>query len=140
MVEPPIHMTKFIKEILGFIIFIAIVGGGLLVFRNVYHGQQGEAILPVMPEVLDARSEALKKYFLANPKPQHIEITNLSKRFEKDVQNFKKLKIPQDKASTFYISIQFFTDESDANAPLVAQIRFIEVKSGNTIKEESINL
>ena len=87
-----------------------------------------------------SKTETLKKYLLSIDKPQRIEIINLSQRFENDVNQIKKIKISQDKKSNFYLSIQFFTDESDEKAPLIAQIRFIEIQSGNTIKEDSLSL
>ncbi len=86
------------------------------------------------------KSVVLKKYLVGHKKPQRIEIFNYTKKYEADVSELKKLKIPQDPNSDFYATIQFFTDESDSEAPLIAQIRFIDIKTNNTIKEESLNL
>jgi hypothetical protein len=135
-------MTKLIKEIVRFAIFLAFVVGALLVARQYLGGSKdSQKNGPHTEEVsLDQKSATLKSYLLGIKKPQRIEFTNLSQRYEKQIQSFKQLKIPQDKNSDFYISIQFFTDEGDNTAPLVAQIRFIDIKSGNTTKEESINL
>lgn len=132
-------MKKTIKEIFRFIIFIAFVCGFLLLGRH-YLGEPATKASAPETTSLDQKAENLKKYLLSAQKPQRIEFTNLSKRFEEDIQNFKNIKIPQDKNSDFYLSIQFFTDEDDKTAPLVAQIRYIDIKSGNTTKEESINL
>ena len=82
----------------------------------------------------------LKKYLLAYQKPQRIELTGLSDRYARDIKELKKLKISQDPNSDFYITIQLFTDETDKSAPLIAQIRFVDLKTGNSRKEESINL
>ena len=130
-------MKKFILEAVKLVVVICFTIGAFLTFKSFYkHRQNGLG----PQEALDRKSETLKNYLVANDKPQRIEITNLSTRFEKDVQLIKKMKITQDKNSGFYISIQFFTDENDLKAPLIAQIRFVEIKSGNTIKEESLNL
>lgn len=135
-------MTKLIKELIRFIIFLAFVGGGFLVYRSYERSQQKNQVAQKSgrEENLDSKSQMLKKYLTSGEKPLRIEVTNLSKRFEQEVENFKKMKIPQDKNSNFYLAIQFFTDESDSTAPLIAQVRYIDVKSGNTLKEESINL
>lgn len=132
-------MTKIIKEIVRFIVFLAFICGILFVGQY-YLGQPAKKSQTSDIASSDQKSENLKKYLLNAGKPQRIEFTNLSKRFEEDIQNFKNIKIPQDKNSDFYLSIQFFTDEDDKTAPLVAQIRYIDIKSGNTTKEESINL
>ena len=134
-------MTKFIKEFLRFAIFLAFVVGALLIARH-YLGLGKDSQKTAKPSevTLDQKAATLKSYLLSIKKPQRIEFTNLSQRFDKEIQSFKQIKIPQDKTSDFYISIQFFTDEGDNTAPLVAQIRFIDIKSGNTTKEESINL
>lgn len=134
-------MKKLIKEIFRFVIFLAFVGGILLFARQHYSGTKpGKQVNPSAQVSLDKKSEALKSYLLGIKKPQRIEFTNLSQRFDEVIQSFKQIKVPQDKKSDFYLSIQFFTDEDDTTAPLVAQIRYIDIKSGNTTKEESINL
>jgi hypothetical protein len=134
-------MTKLIKEVLRFAIFLAFVVGALLVGRE-YLGFSKDSQKTGKPAevTLDQKSSTLKSYLMSIKKPPRIEFIHLSQRFDKEIQNFKLLKIPQDKNSDFYISIQFFTDEGDNTAPLVAQIRFIDIKSGNTTREESINL
>ena len=130
-------MKKFAHEIIKLFIVICLTVGTFLTFKNFYKQSLNSN---TSQENLGSKSEILKKYLNSNKKPQRIEIVNLSTRFEKDVQTIKQIKIAQDKGSDFYISIQFFTDENDLKAPLIAQIRFIDIKSGNTIKEESLNL
>ncbi len=130
-------MKKIILEAVKLLVVICFTIGAFLTFKNFYKRAQVETS---PTETFDRKSETLKKFLMSNDKPQRIEIINLSSRFEKDVQLIKKLKINQDKNANFYISIQFFTDENDLKAPLIAQIRFVEIKSGNTIKEESLNL
>ncbi len=91
-------------------------------------------------EKITEKSMSLKKYLLTHQKPQRIEILNYSKKYENEIFEIKKMKIAQDNKSSFYVTIQFFTDESDEKAPLIAQIRFIDIKTENILKEESINL
>lgn len=88
----------------------------------------------------NSKATTLKKYLLAQPKPQRIEVFNYTKKFENDVNLLKKLKIPQDKGSGVYMTIQFFTDEDDPKAPLIAQIRILDAKTQNLKQEESLNL
>lgn len=83
---------------------------------------------------------ALKKYLLTFKPPARVEIFNLTKRYTKDVAEILEMKITTDPNSAFYVSIQFFTDETDDAAPLVAQIKFLDMGSDNLMKEESINL
>ena len=91
-------------------------------------------------EELSPKSLALKNHLIKYQKPKRIELTGLSERFSREIQEIKRLKIPQNAQAEFYLTIQLFTDETDPKAPLIAQIRFIDIKSGNAIKEESINL
>lgn len=134
-------MTKIIKEIVRFGIFLAFVVGALITARHYLGFGKGATTTEKPVEVsLDQKSAALKAYLTSIKKPQRIEFSNLSQRYEKQIQTFKQLKVPQDKNSDYYLSIQFFTDEGDNSAPLIAQIRYIDIKSGNTIKEESLNL
>ncbi len=127
-------MTKAVQQIVKILIVICLTAGVFLLSRNAYKKQTSRK-----PHT-HSMSATLKKYFLANEKPQRIEILSYTKRFEKDVQEIKKMKIAQNSQATFYATVQFFTDESDLTAPLIAQIRFIDLKSGNQIKEESLNL
>jgi hypothetical protein len=130
-------MIKLIQEIIKLVIVICFSIGAFFVFKAAYKDLRGHEKIETK---LSASAEILKNYLIKNKKPQRVEIVNLSKRFINEVGEIKKLKIAQDKKSSFYISIQFFTDESDEKAPLIAQVRFIEIKTGNTIKEESLNL
>ena len=124
-------VTKFIK----FFISILFVIGITLIFKN-----KVEQRKITSDDTTASKALALKKYLLKFQKPERIEIFGLSDRFNKDILNIKKLKVAQDKKSDFYITIKLFTDETDISAPLVAQIQFIDLVSGNLRKEESINL
>ena len=108
--------------------------GMLLIFKNKLDKKE------ITADANGSKSIILKKYLLKFEKPERIEIFGLSDRYSKEINSLKKLKVAQDKASDFYITIKLFSDETDLKAPLVAQIQFIEIKSGNLRKEESINL
>ena len=126
------------QKIIGFlkiIILFLFLAGIFLILKNKFD-RPASIVVPAV----SSKSLTLKKYLLKYQKPQRVEVTGLSERFSQDIIELKKLKIAQDPNSNFYVTIQFFSDESDDKAPLIAQIRFIEMKSGNAIKEESINL
>ena len=124
-------VTKFIKIFISILFII----GFTLVFKN-----KVEQHKITSDDTTASKALILKKYLLKFQKPERIEIFGLSDRFNKDILNIKKLKVAQDKKSDFYITIKLFTDETDISAPLVAQIQFIDLVSGNLRKEESINL
>lgn len=132
-----------IQEGLKILIIVLLTAGGCLVFKNYYDIKivkvdTAEKMAKAEPK--NAKAAALRRFLITQKKPERVEITGLTKRFENDVAEIKKLKIPLDKKSDFYLAISFFTNESNATSPLIAQIRFIEISSGNLLKEESINL
>ncbi len=129
-------MTSAVNKVVKLVITALIILGLFLALKNNL-AKQRKAI-PM--EEISSKALNLKNHLVKFQKPQRIELTGLSKRFSREIQEMKRLKIPQDTKADFYITIQLFSDETDAAAPLIAQIRFIEIKSGNTIKEESINL
>ncbi len=127
-------MNNNFQQAIKFLIVICLTVGAFLIFKNYYFKK-------VMPAVISiSKSDQLRNYFLKNDKPQRIEIVSYTQRFEKVVAEIKKMKVPQNPKASFFITVQFFTDESDPQAPLIAQIRFIDIKSQNQIKEESLNL
>ncbi len=89
-------------------------------------------------------AEQVKEKLLKYQKPARIEVTNYIRNpehpYQKDIQEIKKLKIPQNPEGTYYIQINFFADETDVNAPLVAQIMFLDLKTNNIIEESSLTL
>ena len=129
-------MTAIITRFMKFAIFLLCLGGFAMILKNRFEkeAQKSDEIS------LNSKALQLKNYLLKFQKPQRVELTGLSNRYEREIKDIKKLKISQDPQSDFYITIQLFTDESDRSAPLIAQIRFIDLKSGNAKKEESINL
>lgn len=122
---------KFIKFVM---LVLFILGLGLVIKSKIDVDQK-----PDQPE-FSTKTMVLKNYLGQQKKPQRIEIFGLSERFARQIGEIKKLKVAQDKNSDFYVTIQLFSDEKDESAPLIAQIRLIDIKSGNLIKEESINL
>lgn len=126
------HSVDKIAKWLVAVMFL--VGLGLILKGKVERMQ----VLSI--ESSSAKSLILKKYLLKYQKPARIEIAGLSTKFVSEIDEIKKLKVAQDSASDFYVIIKLFSDETDTAAPLVAQIQFIDLKSGNLRKEESINL
>lgn len=130
-------MKTIIQILLKLIILVCVVGGIALIVKN----KDVSHFAPVQEaENINPKALLLKNYLLKFSKPERIEISNLTKKYEADVNEIKNMKAELDPNSKFYITIQFFTDETDEKAPLVAQIRFLDAKSNNIVKEESINL
>lgn len=131
-------MRSIIQGFFKLIIFVCLIGGAALIFKT---QEDKKAVKKNIEfENNNPKALALKKYLLTYNKPARVEIFNYTKKFDKDVKKIIEMKIPVDPNSNFYVTIQFFTDETDKNAPLVAQIRFLDIKSDNLVKEHSINL
>ncbi len=128
-------MSHSVDKIAKWLVAVMFVIGMVLIFKGKVERTQVLSI-----ESSSAKSLILKKYLLKYQKPARIEIAGLSTKFVSEIDEIKKLKVAQDSASDFYVIIKLFSDETDAAAPLVAQIQFIDLKSGNLRKEESINL
>ncbi len=130
-------MKNPIQNLVKIIILVSVVAGAMLVLKSLDNKKKSKTVIEegMTPKAALVR-DLLKKY----AKPQRVEIFNRTDRFFDDVEEIQKVKFETDPSSKFYITIQFFTDETDSAAPLVAQIRFIESEGGNTVKEESINL
>lgn len=86
------------------------------------------------------RASKFITYLKTYKKPRKIEFYSYTEKYNNEVLALQQLQMPTDPNSIFYLTIQFFTDENDDTAPLVAQIRFLDVKTDNLIKEQSINL
>ena len=127
-------MKNIITAFVKLAILFCIVVGGALVYRSQTAQEDYKEALT------NKKALMLKKHLLTYNKPQRVEINNLTQRFVADVEEIKKMKVNVDANSPFYIAIDFFTDETDPNAPLVAQIKFFEIASGNKLKEDNINL
>ncbi|MEQ1722204.1 MAG: hypothetical protein ABL930_03450 [Pseudobdellovibrio sp.] len=131
-------MSTIIQGIIRLVILACLVGGIALIVKTredkISHKKKIEEASN------NPKALALKKFLLTFNKPERVEIFNYTKKFEKDVNEILEMKIATDPNSDFYITIQFFTDENDEKAPLVAQVRFLDFNSDNLRKEVSINL
>lgn len=131
-------MSSIIQTFLKLVIAICfLVGTGLLIYKR---EQRIIVSKKIEQENKNPKAILLKKYLIGFKKPTRVEIYNYTKKFDADVNQILEMKIPTDPNSDFYITIQFFTDESDEKAPLVAQVRFLDSKTDNLVREESINL
>lgn len=128
-------MSERANKIMKLIVVSMIILGLVLILKSKLDYQERSSIDPI-----SSKAMILKKYLLKYQRPARIEIAGLSAKFRNDIAVIKKLKVAQDSAADFYILIKLFSDETDTKAPLVAQIQFIDLKSGNLRKEESINL
>ena len=127
-------MKNLIQALLKIAILVCVLGGSYLIYQSRVAKRQ------LQEESRNEKAIILKKYLLTYKKPQRIEIFSYTERFQKDVEDIKQMNVPLDQNSDIYMTIQFFTDEHDKDAPLVAQVRFMDTKSDNMLKEESINL
>ena len=127
-------MSKMFQSLVKIVILICIVGGLIVVYQSREEKKQQQE------DYRNTKAITLKKFLLGFKKPSRIEVFNYTKRFENDVAEIKKMTMPLDENSDIYLTIQFFTDENDNTAPLVAQVRFMDSKTDNIVKEESINL
>lgn len=127
-------MKNLIEALLKIAIAVCFLGGAFLIYQSRETKRQQQM------ESKNEKAIILKKFLLTYKKPQRIEIFSYTQKFQKDVEEIKQMNAPLDQSSDIYITIQFFTDENDPAAPLVAQVRFMDTKSDNMLKEQSINL
>lgn len=121
------------KLLIRLLVVICVAAGGYVLFTAQSEKSKEEA-------VSNKKAEALRLFLAKYKKPQRVEITNLTERFADDAEEIKKLKLPLDQNSKYYIAITLFTDETDSQAPLVAQIKFMDIATENKLSEENINL
>lgn len=86
------------------------------------------------------RALQVKKHMLKYKKPARVEIESFTKRYQKDIEDIKKLKVPLDENANFYMQVQLFSEDTDESSPLILQIRFKDLKTQALIQEDSINL
>lgn len=130
-------MRNFVSSLLKIVVVILIAGGAWVLFKS---GSLTKEKKQDDGSQYTAQANILRKHLLKYSSPQKVQINNLTQRLAGDVEEIKKIKIPLKPDAAFYISIDLFTDEHDEAAPLVAQIQFLDSKTENKIKEESINL
>jgi hypothetical protein len=126
-------MKNLVSAVLKSIVIICVVVSAALLYSS-FNEKKSES------EIQNQKAVILKKFLQRYNKPVRIEVTSLTQRYSADADEIKKLKLPTDQKSKFYISINLFTDETDNQAPLVAQIKFMDVATENKLSEENINL
>jgi hypothetical protein len=126
-------MKNLISGILKLAVALCVVVSAALLYSS-FEEKKSE------PEITNPKAQELKSFLMKYHKPVRIEVTSLTQRYSSDAEEIKKLKLPTDPKSKFYISINLFTDETDSQAPLVAQIKFMDVATENKLSEENINL
>lgn len=131
-------MSKFIQAFVKIVILLCLAMGAALIITS--REERATAKKKMQLEHNNPKALMLKKFLLGFKKPERVEVFNYTKKYEKDVNDILNMQLATDPNSDFYIGIQFFTDETDAEAPLVAQIRFFNIKSDNLLKEHVLNL
>jgi len=124
------------KALVKLIVVLCVVAGGYVLYTS--QNEKGSAVEE--EAVTNPKAAALKTFLVKYKKPLRVEVTSLTERFKDDAEEIKKLKLPLDPKSTYYIAINLFTDETDSQAPLVAQIKFMDIATENKLSEENINL
>lgn len=128
-----LSMLNLVKNLC--IVFISVAIGLMLYSRIKKEYAQDKFNKEVYTRALQ-----VKKYILKYKKPARVEIETFTKRYQKDIEDIKELKIPIDENSNFYMQVQLFSEDTDENSPLILQIKFKDLKTQALIKEESINL
>ena len=128
-------MNGLMQLLFRLIMVLCLVGGGALLYKSLSEDKPTPK-----PVAMNQKALALKNYLTKYYKPRSLEINNLTKRLEKDGNEVKQISIPLDPNSKFVVAVDLFTDENDNEAPLIAQVKFIEISSGNKVKEENLNL
>ncbi len=72
--------------------------------------------------------------------PQRVEVEVFTSKFSKEIEEIKKMKIPLNNQATHYISIEFFSDDSDAKAPMIIQFKIKNISNDQLITEKSIQI
>ena len=117
------------------IIFIA-VAIGLMLYTRV----KKEYTADLKQKQDYTRALQVKKEIIKYKKPARVEIETFTKRYQKDLEEIKSLKIPLDENANFYVQVQLFSEDTDESSPLILQMKFKDIKTQNLIREESINL
>lgn len=87
---------------------------------------------------------SIKKKISTYKVPSRVEVRNYVQdshhKYQNDITQIKKMKIKLDPTSDVYLELNLFVNETDANAPLVAQFMLFDVKTQNLIQEDNLNL
>lgn len=133
-------MNAIFQTLMRVVILACLAGGVFLIIKTREDITTTEKKKAAAEESKNPKVRALKKFLADYGTPERVEIFNYTKKYDQDVNEILNTPITTDPVSPFYITIQFFTDENDVKAPLVAQIRFLDVTTDNLKKEVSINL
>lgn len=128
-----INVLNLIKNLC--IVFISVA-----IALMVYTRFKKEMAADKMHKEVYTRALQVKKHILKYKKPSRVEIEIFTKRYQKDIEDIKTLKIPLDENSNFYMQVQLFSEDTDESSPLILQIKFKDLKTQALIKEDSINL
>lgn len=126
-------MLNFIKNLC--IIFIA-VAIALLAYTRLKKEYAAEKF----NKEVYTRALQVKKHILKYKRPARVEIETFTKRYQKDIEEIKDLKIPLDENAKFFMQVQLFSEDTDESSPLILQIKFKDLKTQALIQEDSINL
>lgn len=132
---------RVIKPLLG----VCLIGSAAYLAHLAYEGHlQSFSYFSFIVAPKNSYSDQIKEKLSKYQKPVRIEVVNyikdLQHPYQKEIEAIKKIKVPQDPNGTYYIQINFFVDETDKAAPLVAQMVFLDLKTNNIIEESSLNL
>lgn len=125
-------MNKYFKSII--IVLLGLALGAILYKKIKYNFTLNSQVgKPTKAQMI--RSEILKF-----KKPARIEVETYTQKYQEEIADIKKIKVPMNNKSDFYIQIQIFSDDSDEKSPLVIQMKFKDVRSNNLIKETSLSI
>lgn len=123
--------NKFFLLVL--LIFLIVLG-----YRE-FQRSQSFSVQSQSPLVLEVKQKMTS--FIA---PARVEVRNYIKdekhKYQNDVSQIKKIKIKLNPKSNFYLELNLFVNESDAEAPLIAQFLLFDAASHNLIQEENLSL
>jgi hypothetical protein len=129
-------------NMLGFIRSLLVIGIGLGIGTFAYKKWFRKPLPTFQKNITNA--DKVKNFISTHKRPSYVVVQSFIKdphsRFSKDIEDIKKIKVQKNENSNYFIELQLFTDETDPTAPLIVQFRFLDKKSENLIKEESLNL
>lgn len=140
------------KLIFRLVSLVAVVCGVFLIYKNVepvnklinslvgQKSAEDTSTHELIEKIENKKAALLAEFLVKYKKPRRIEVTNATQSFSIDAEEIKKLQLPLDPKSKIYITVNLFTDETDNQAPLIAQIQFMDIETDNKLSEQNINL
>lgn len=125
------------KKIIPFVLLV------FFMFWAYQEYEKNESVGPLLKS--ENKSITLLKQKISTlPVLARVEVRNYIKdenhKYQADVTLIKKMKIKLDPHSKVYLELNLFVNETDDNAPLVAQFMLFDVNSQNLIEEDNLNL